>query len=58
MARILITGAERGLGLAFARAFIDWGDSVAVLCRDTSPELDALAPDIHAGVDVTNAATV
>ena len=58
MARILITGAERGLGLAFARAFIDRGDSVAVLCRDTSPELDALAPDIHAGVDVTNAAAV
>lgn len=58
MARILITGAETGLGLALARAYIDAGDSVAVLCRQTSPELDALAPEIHQGVDVTNVAAV
>lgn len=58
MARVLITGAETGLGLALARAYTDAGDSVAVLCRDTSPELDALAPDIHRGVDVTNVAAV
>ena len=58
MARILITGAETGLGLALAHAFIDAGDSVAVLCRETSAELDALAPEIYHGVDVTNAAAV
>jgi NAD(P)-dependent dehydrogenase (short-subunit alcohol dehydrogenase family) len=58
MSRILITGAETGLGLALTRAFVDAGDSVAVLCRESSPELDALAPEIHQGVDVTNAAAI
>lgn len=58
MARVLITGGESGLGLALVRAFTDAGDSVSVLCRAASPELDALAPDMHADVDVTNAAAV
>mgnify|MGYP003627726347 FL=1 len=58
MARILITGGETGLGLALTRAYTDGGHSVAVLCRETSPALDALAPDIHQGVDVANAAAV
>jgi NAD(P)-dependent dehydrogenase (short-subunit alcohol dehydrogenase family) len=58
MARILITGGDSGLGLALTRAFTDAGDNVAVLCRETTPELDALAPEIHQGVDVTNAAAV
>ena len=58
MARVLITGGESGQGLALVRAFTDAGDSVSVLCRAASPELDALAPDLHADVDVTNAAAV
>ena len=58
MAHVLITGGETGLGLALTRAYTDAGNSVAVLCRESSAALDALAPDIHAGVDVTNAAAV
>lgn len=58
MTHTLITGAESGLGLALTRVFIDAGNTVAALCRETTPELEALAPDIHAGVDVTNAAAV
>lgn len=58
MARVLITGAETGLGLALTRAFTDAGDSVVVLCRESSAELDALAPEIHEGIDVTNAAAI
>ena len=58
MTHTLITGAESGLGLALTRVFIDAGSTVAALCRESSPALDALAPDIHEGVDVTNAATV
>ena len=58
MTHTLITGAESGLGLAMTRVFIDAGSTVAALCRESSPALDALAPDIHEGVDVTNAATV
>ena len=56
--RVLITGGESGLGLALVRAFTDAGDSVSVLSCAASPELDALAPDMHADVDVTNAAAV
>jgi NAD(P)-dependent dehydrogenase (short-subunit alcohol dehydrogenase family) len=58
MTHILITGAESGLGLALTRVFIDAGNTVAAVCRESSPALDALAPDIHQGVDVTNAAAV
>lgn len=58
MTHTLITGAESGLGLALTRVFIDAGCTVAALCRESSPALDALAPDIHEGVDVTNAAAV
>jgi NAD(P)-dependent dehydrogenase (short-subunit alcohol dehydrogenase family) len=58
MTHTLITGAESGLGLALTRVFIDAGSTVAALCRESSPALDALAPDIHEGVDVTNAAAV
>ena len=58
MTHTLITGAESGLGLALTRVFIDAGSTVAALCRVSSPALDALAPDIHEGVDVTNAAAV
>lgn len=58
MANILITGGERGLGLALVRAFTDAGDAVAVLCREPTSGLEALAPHIHAGVDIANAASV
>lgn len=58
MANVLITGGERGLGLALVRAFTDAGDTVAVLCREATVGLEALAPHIHAGVDVANAASV
>lgn len=58
MTHVLITGADSGLGLALTRVFIDAGSTVAALCRQSTPELDALAPDIHEGVDVTNAAAV
>ena len=58
MTHVLITGAESGLGLALTRVFIDGGSSVAALCRESSPELDSLAPEIHDGIDVTNAAAV
>ena len=58
MTHTLITGAESGLGLALTRVFINAGSTVAALCRESSPALDALAPDIHEGVDLTNAAAV
>ena len=41
MARILVTGANRGLGLAFAEAYAKRGDRVFASCRDPS-EADQL----------------
>ena len=58
MATVLITGGERGLGLALARACTDAGHAVAVLCRETGPALDALAPEILSGADVANVASL
>jgi NAD(P)-dependent dehydrogenase (short-subunit alcohol dehydrogenase family) len=56
MATILITGANRGLGLAMAALFAQRGDAVIATCRESSPELDALrvraGVRIEAGLDV------
>jgi 3-oxoacyl-[acyl-carrier protein] reductase len=51
---VLVTGGNRGIGLAIARAFADLGDKVAVTHRGTGP------PDGLFGVrcDVTDAAAV
>jgi 3-oxoacyl-[acyl-carrier protein] reductase len=35
---VLVTGGNRGIGLACARAFAEQGDRVAVTYRDTAPE--------------------
>jgi NAD(P)-dependent dehydrogenase (short-subunit alcohol dehydrogenase family) len=58
LARVVITGGETGLGLSLVRAYTDAGDRVSVLCRASTPELDALGPEIHPGIDITNAAAV
>jgi NAD(P)-dependent dehydrogenase (short-subunit alcohol dehydrogenase family) len=42
MPSILITGANRGIGLEFARQYSDHGWDVIAVARRTSPELDAL----------------
>lgn len=40
MKTVLITGANRGLGLAFTRLFLDKGDSVIACCRDITTHPD------------------
>src|SRR5207342_893520 len=42
MPRVLITGANRGLGLEFAKQYSADGWDVIVTARQSSPELDAL----------------
>ncbi|MCA1778221.1 MAG: SDR family oxidoreductase [Xanthomonadaceae bacterium] len=54
MKTIVITGANRGIGLALAGLFRDRGDQVIAVCRDSSPQLEALGVQIKAGVDVTS----
>jgi NAD(P)-dependent dehydrogenase (short-subunit alcohol dehydrogenase family) len=58
MARILITGANRGIGLALARTASARGDEVIAVCRTSSAELDALDVRVLAGCDVTRDASV
>ncbi|PPR11443.1 MAG: C-factor [Alphaproteobacteria bacterium MarineAlpha11_Bin1] len=47
MSRVLITGGETGLGLELTRAYSAAGDIVSVICRESSAELDALAPHVN-----------
>lgn len=58
MPTALITGANRGIGLQFARQLHARGDLVVAACRKPSPELEALDVRIEAGVDVTDSASL
>ena len=55
---VLITGANRGIGLALARQLAARGDRVIATCRQESKELGALGVRVETGVDVTSDASV
>jgi NAD(P)-dependent dehydrogenase (short-subunit alcohol dehydrogenase family) len=50
----LVTGANRGIGLALCRRLKERGRDVIAVCRRSSPELGALGVRVEAGVDVTS----
>ena len=52
MSTLLVTGANRGIGLELCRQLKARGDTVLAACRTTSPELDALGVRVIAGIDV------
>ena len=58
MATILITGANRGIGLALAQQYAARGDTVIGVCRHGSPALEQTGARVEAGVDVTDDAAV
>jgi NAD(P)-dependent dehydrogenase (short-subunit alcohol dehydrogenase family) len=58
MATVLITGANRGIGLALAQQYAARGDQVIGVCRKSSPALAATGARVEAGVDVTDGAAV
>jgi len=54
MATVLITGANKGIGLELSRQLSERGDEVIALCRTASPELRALAVQLFENADVTD----
>ncbi|MDX1626898.1 MAG: SDR family oxidoreductase [Wenzhouxiangellaceae bacterium] len=54
MSNVVITGANRGIGLALARRFHDRGDHVVGICRESSDELDELGVRVESGIEVTD----
>ena len=50
---VVITGANRGIGLELARHYPSEGCDVIGVCRESSPELTEVAAKIVEGVDVT-----
>lgn len=53
MSTVLITGANRGIGLALTQLLNARGDTVIAACRKSSPELRALGVRVEEGVDVS-----
>ena len=58
MLTIVITGANRGIGLEMARQFKDRGDHVVAACREASEDLATLDVEVIEGVDVTDDGSV
>ncbi len=54
MATILITGANRGIGLEMAKQYVARGDEVIAVCRHTNAALDSLGIEVIDGVDVSS----
>lgn len=50
---VVITGANRGIGLSFSSLYSKSGNTVYAVCRSASAELKALGVNIIEGVDVT-----
>lgn len=58
MKTVLITGANRGIGLALTRQFVARGDRVIACCRNTSEALAATGAQVETGVEVSDARAV
>jgi NAD(P)-dependent dehydrogenase (short-subunit alcohol dehydrogenase family) len=54
MNTVVITGANRGIGLELSRQLAKRGDKVVALCRRSSAALDALDVKVIEGIDVTS----
>ncbi|WP_105253888.1 SDR family oxidoreductase [Pseudoalteromonas sp. T1lg75] len=49
---VVITGANRGIGLELAKQYVSAGAEVTALVRQSSDELDALGVNVISGIDV------
>lgn len=51
--RVVITGANRGIGLEFCKNYINQGYKVVAVCRTPSEALRSLGCDVISGIDVS-----
>lgn len=58
MARIVLTGGNRGIGLELVRQLSARGDELIVACRKSSGELAATGAEVHENVELTDDASV
>lgn len=58
MATIVLTGANRGIGLSMAQQLTARGDTVIAAVRTSSDELAATGAEVHENVDVADLASV
>lgn len=58
METVLITGANRGIGIELVKCHISRGDKVIAVCRDSSDALDESGAIIIRGIDMSNAESI
>ncbi len=58
MAVVVITGANRGVGLGLTKTYSARGDHVIACVRQTSKELEATGAEVHTGVDLRDRAAI
>ena len=58
MATVLVTGANRGIGLEYCRQLSVRGDDVIAVCREASPELESLGIRIEAGIELIDSSAI
>jgi NAD(P)-dependent dehydrogenase (short-subunit alcohol dehydrogenase family) len=58
VATVLITGANRGIGLQLCKQFAERGDEVIAVCREATDELSALDVRVIDGIDVSDGTAV
>jgi NAD(P)-dependent dehydrogenase (short-subunit alcohol dehydrogenase family) len=58
VATVLVTGANRGIGLQLCSQFAARGDDVIAVCRETTHQLSALDVRVIDSIDVGSGAAV
>jgi NAD(P)-dependent dehydrogenase (short-subunit alcohol dehydrogenase family) len=54
VAKVLVTGCNRGIGLEICRQYHARGDDVIAVCRNASDDLNAIGVRVIDGIDVTD----